>query len=537
MFYLRIVIFNSRSLIGQLNSSNKESPSEDKTVECIASGLKLAGTDILSLQQETVSGHSRPHSDTESVSSLKFTVTDLEPDVKDDSPTEPDEFGGFESSKPDDWSFPGVSKEDSSVPTLAPSDSWSHMQPLRETYISDNLAPNIIDEGNWLGSTINSPELPRKVEKTEEDDFSDFQMVLPQPQPQISVPPSETALPPVEPLKPIVLQPTVIPTAPTKINWPEPGIVDDTTIDLTYSKTQTDEDDWCDFVSVPRPEPKENVPETKEKVSETKISDPFSLIATTSNFSNLLQSITTLPSGQLELSVPNLQNTHLKYNALPAMQAPNAVRSLNSPPSTQQIAAQQVQHGYQPPYQIPLTSPSSGGQFGLEPTEIGPAPVARPRTQPSRSEQTKQKTSASLLTDLTFMSPKKESQAQNTVFTPVQNVENTFLKMQQSALPSNNDDEDEWSDFVSNQSVSVSELSNGWKGEVKVSKQNLGWSSDVTPNIITNPVHFDVFQSYQPLSTNQRKSSILSTPKNVPSISTLPELDFIAPKNKFFTKK
>lgn len=481
----------------------------------------------MNLQQETISSHSRTHSDTESVSSLKFNVTDLETEVKDTDISPDQEFGNFESSKPDtNWSFPENNIKENI-------ENWTHVQPLRETYISDNLAPNMIDQGNWLGSTTSSPVLPRKTEtppvQGTDDDFSDFQMVLPPSAPRQP----EPVLTPAEPLKPTILQPTVLPTAPAKINWPEPGIIDDTSIseiDLKYSKTKSDEDDWCDFVSVPKPE------KTKEiKTQETK-NDPFSMIASTSNFSNLLQSITSLPSGQLELSVPHLQNTQMKYKALPQMQAPNTIKPLNSPPSTQQIAAQQIQHGYQPPYQIPLTNQNTVTSFPLEPTEIGPAPVVRKQKSTGYHQNTEQKKS-NLLNDLSFLSPKKESQTQNTIFSPVQNVENTFLKMQQSTLPSNTDDDDEWSDFVSNQTVS--EVSNGWNvKENKPKTQNLTWSSDMTPNIITNPVHFDAFQSYQGTSTSQKKTgNLFSPPKNVPTISTLPELDFIAPKSKFFTKK
>lgn len=421
----------------------------------------------------------------------------------------------------------------------------------------------LIDEGNWLGSTINTPEMPRKAEVIEEnDEFADFQTAVP--------PKVETKA--LEPLKPIVLQPMVV-NVPTTINWPEPGVVDDamlSVLDLKYSKSSADnDDDWSDFVSVPKAE-------TQPK------DDFFAAMQTSSNFSNFLQNITNLPSTQLELSVPNLQNTQLHYSALPPMQAPtlnsSGKMSPNIAPSTQQIAAQQIQPGYQPPYQIQLNNtPVNMTQYTLEPTEIGPPPSAR-KTKYSQSKVRNAPANLSLISspknessiktaefdmnvksnknkivnikpspvssDMSFFSPKKETFASQIVsqdVQPVQLVESTFLQMRESSLPAN--DDDDWSDFVCNQNIEPQ--SNGWslnQPKNNILKPSPTWSAAVTPNIITNPVHFDVFQSYQSSTSQENRSKksgniFTSSKSSVPNVSTLPEPDFIAPKSKFFTKK
>lgn len=82
-------------------------------------------------------------------------------------------------------------------------DTWPNIVPLRETYISNDTKELPLDITNWLQPTIVTPELPRKdleigdeelpnIQTPEftrkevtlgenDDDFDDFQMVLPEP--------------------------------------------------------------------------------------------------------------------------------------------------------------------------------------------------------------------------------------------------------------------------------------------------------------------------------------------------------------------
>lgn len=87
----------------------------------------------------------------------------------------------------------------------------------------------------------------------EEDEFTDFQSTLPI-QPVAFV----------EPLKPAVLEPVICSTAPTTINWPDPGVSDDDlrNFELFYKPNvettaivregpskPAEDDEWSDFVS------------------------------------------------------------------------------------------------------------------------------------------------------------------------------------------------------------------------------------------------------------------------------------------------
>lgn len=113
-------------------------------------------------------------------------------------------------------------------------------------------------------------------------------------------------------------------------------------------------------------------------------------------------------------------------------------------------------------------------------------------------------------------------------------------------VASQEENDEEWTDFVSSQPA-ASVISNGvhkhtvpkpnfdWNGP----PQFTSWSTSVTPNIITNPASFDSFQSFSGHSsdlsrTKPRKST--QQKNSIASISTLPDLEFIAPKNKTWKK-
>lgn len=534
-------------------------------------------------------------SDSESVNSLKFIES--APDVDNDSKNDPNEISAQNTTEDEFSSFQSSKQETNWTPNLVPI-----KLPLRETHISMSLNNNVEHnpiynleslESFELESTVVTPDLPRKTieitETIEDDDFNEFQMSTPQienPSPVASVEP----LKPLEPLKPIVLE-TQSSNLPTQINWPEPGIVSDdlqefefsfksaktdsqpeniepetsnVTVEVLTSRpvvppeqkqtklqsSASEEDDWSDFVCA------QNSSQSEIK-SPSRMNLPKALVPqnTFSLFAN----------SQLELSVPNLQNTQLtKTSVLPPTFMPNlSPTKTNSQPSTQQIAAQQIGFGYQPPYQIPLqtistpfgglpqTSLSSYNHFSIGPTELTPQNL---------SHQTKAKTSGvASLFDGPFHPELKPFQAvQNNPEShyvcptgyQLNSVESTFLKMQQTPETTKeslnmisaqtHDDDDDWTDFVSSQPAP-----NNLNG---FSKQN-----NFTPNIIANPVHFEAFQSYQPPPStpsgpafhkggNNKKPGNLNQPQlknknSIPSISALPDLDFIAPKNKFFSKK
>lgn len=144
------------------------------------------------------------------------------------------------------------------------------MVPLRETHIftsndSNNLTA--LETNNSLSSNVFASELsstftaksnPAAATITntiEEDDFDDFQMVVPEEvqKPQVDVLPAEILKPvPAEPLKPTVVVQTPgssINAAPAKIEWPDPGITEDDirNIELSYRVNGQNANEVCCF--------------------------------------------------------------------------------------------------------------------------------------------------------------------------------------------------------------------------------------------------------------------------------------------------
>ena len=111
-------------------------------------------------------------------------------------------------------------------------------------------------------------------------------------------------------------------------------------------------------------------------------------------------------------------------------------------------------------------------------------------------------------------------------------------------------DDDDWTDFVSSPPVRGT-IRNGHVDTRTRLQNSVPWfgawptnsapTNIVTPNIITNPGHYDSLKTYLPQngpvhrrtnagSTHARKATI-------PSISALPDLAFVGPKGHGFTKK
>lgn len=492
-------------------------------------------------------------SDTESVNSLKFIENSAEIENEVINEKE-DDFSSFQSST---------------------------ALPLRETHISSVLGLNI--ETFELKSTIVTPDLPRKtvvntveeaseltVAKETDDDFTDFQM---------SLPPPKTEFVPLEPLKPIVLASNVS----TKINWPEPGIVIDDLNEFDFSNfasvntpptiessvapdysitnhirketkiTQIDPSTFSTVSNIKETHLNEIDPKAKNSLNHLKIQE--SLPAEEDDWSDFVcatnspknqnkpAQVFQNPDAHLQLSVPNLQNTQLsRQTALPPSFMPNLspAKTLNQP-STQQLAVQQISFDYQPPYQIPLqtihtpfgglpqTSLSSYN-FTIGPTELtNNAPTTQKKQQPfgifdgpfhNELKPFQTGPTHSLIPEQ--ISSNSKMNATPTGY-QLNSVENMFLQMKPLA---NNDEDDDWTDFVS--SNEPAPATNGFQ------KSPVNWGNSM-PNIIANPVHFEAFQSYQ--GPTQAECKKKKEKNSVPSISALPELDFIAPKNKFFPKK
>lgn len=139
---------------------------------------------------------------------------------------------------------------------------------------------------------------------------------------------------------------------------------------------------------------------------------------------------------------------------------------------------------------------------------------------------------------------------------PVQNGFQTSLVSNQYVVFASKPDEveDEWSDFVSSEPhseppvfnrpprTSLPKLNLDWNSPPQFSS----WSASLAPNIITNPTSFESFQSFTSFDgdllknrmANKKTPNIMVQPKRnaVSSISTIPDLEFIAPKNRTWKK-
>lgn len=138
----------------------------------------------------------------------------------------------------------------------------------------------------------------------------------------------------------------------------------------------------------------------------------------------------------------------------------------------------------------------------------------------------------------------------------VQNgCQSTLVSNQYVVFASKPDDvEDEWNDFVSSEPpsappvisrpprTSLPKLNLDWNSPPQFSS----WSSSITPNVIANPTSFESFQNFTPFDSdllknriaNKKTPNILVKPKKntVSSISSIPDLEFIAPKNRTWKK-
>lgn len=426
-----------------------------------------------------------------------------------------------------------------------PKTEFVPLEPLKKPL--EPLKPIVLGTATNVSTKINWPEPGIVTGDLNEFDFSNFTSVN---SPPIIIDPSaapdcsitnhiiikETKINEIDP-------PTCFPAFPTLSNIKQTHLneIDAPKNPVNHLQKQeslpAEEDDWSDFVCATN-SPKNNQTKSNNKAGQV--------------FQN--------PDAHLQLSVPNLQNTQLsRQTALPPAFMPNLspTKTLNQP-STQQLAAKQVSFDYQPPYQIPLqtintpfgglpqTSLAATYNFTIGPTELtnnaGDTQTQK-RQQPfgifdgpfHNELKPFQSGGASCrsLSTVEHISSSENYHKMNATSAGYQlhSVENMFLQMQPPANNKaglNGDEDDDWTDFVSsNEPVPAT---NGFP------KSPVNWGNNTaTPNIIANPVHFETFQSYQGPAHDVAKKKKEKT--SVPSISALPELDFIAPKNKFFPKK
>lgn len=354
--------------------------------------------------------------------------------------------------------------------------------PLRETHISNDndFKPS------WLEPTIVTPDLPRKEPmvdpELEEEEFDDFQMVLPEENKadQDSVPeehieddeftefhssiPTFNDIKPIEP-KPVSitpLKPQINYTTPTQINWPDPGITDDDirNIELSYSrKTEVVVPPSSVETALPT---KETILPIVESVSSSK--EKMFLFKQSKKIKK-----TSIDDDEWSDFVSVTKPVLYERTATPDL--PLSVLNLN--------------HVQAPKQPIPVITPSGLVQTKLSSNLILQPQVVQKTVQPMKPQSTPYQPSI---------------------------ISNQFA----ANFPESTDDDDDWSDFVSGQPP---QQINGFQQKFSAAlPQQKCW----TTNIITNPSHFDSLQG----TAQQTRRNVAST------FATMPELDFIAPRNR-----
>lgn len=361
------------------------------------------------------------------------------------------------------------------------------MMPLRETHISndasDDVRPDVltgikdsISDNNLKSITSETTHAGCEVNE-EEDEFDDFQMVMPEKLHENVAISSKTEvkldiLTPLEPVKLEPLKPTVVPNStgniPSKIEWPDPGLSEDDLkrFELTYTKADTpkeqpkkespkrevqkkdsqDEDDWTDFVCNPQP-----------------------------------------ATQNLQLSVLNLNHVQPLKPPVPVV-TPQGLVQTRIP-----------SNGYVPPRLQPLaphfspqkSKPNDGYQFSTISNQF--------------SKEFFGSVNPNIQTNNHFIT-------NNFVVNHPSPISFSEVPTKEDKKDLNNDDDD-WTDFISSQPTSQPVQQQIWP---------------FPPNIITNPAHFE-HRSSDMLNRNSAKSTVAS-------IASLPDLDFVI-KNRTMNGK
>ncbi|KRT83599.1 hypothetical protein AMK59_3664 [Oryctes borbonicus] len=264
-------------------------------------------------------------------------------------------------------------------------------------------------------------------------------------------------------------------------------------ISSTSRKDQDDEDDWSDFVC--NPEPMKPAFQSKIIGSE-KLQKP-ELKLSVPHLSQLQQPKKPIPvitpQGLLQTRIPSNQNNLSNLN----VQQPSSVFQQNQPGPRNTFQPCIISHQYQNHMNGSSFSKISANGFynGLIPQQVNQA-------------------------------------------LPTPNIG----KLSTS-------DDDDWTDFISSPPVQPAKKHSANILMGNASRTNVTNNSGVaTPNIIANPVHLG-YGKYPMVNRNNfgahtrnvRKPpssvNLGSQASTIPSISALPDLDFIAPKSRTFTKK
>lgn len=310
-------------------------------------------------------------------------------------------------------------------------------------------------------------------------------------------------------IQPSILQPTpTYKTQLTEINWPDPGISNDEMARFEmYSKSARNEQ-----------QPVVKKQDTVRKLSGTAGSMLVekSIVVPANKVVLPSREVLLPPNDKVVISkdlvLPILDSSPRKY-----MPHKPVVKKIEEDDWSDFVSGQTERTA------TPELSLSIPQLSNIQPPKL-PIPVITPQGLmqtkiPSHSITQKH---APLLSNLSYNGSNYQPSIISNQFAMQLNQNSLNTPYQTTSIPANaphqngfKDDSDEWSDFVS----APNNNAFGWSKPPQVSNTVL-----TAPNIITNPAH------YQNGAMQSKKS-------NIPSISAMPDLDFIAPKSRSLRNK
>ncbi|KAK9869130.1 hypothetical protein WA026_002885 [Henosepilachna vigintioctopunctata] len=405
----------------------------------------------------------------------------------------------------------------------------TEIRPITSSVTSENI--DVISTTQIISKIMETPNSKsNSLENTateqcdQDEEFTDFHSSLPtefNPSPA-----SKVSF--LEPLKPAVLQP--VPVNPVaKIEWPEPGLDEDEVSRIVAGCLQRKSETETEVISKDRPA---FVKENKDisKVTETQNYNSGNDDEEWSDFVSVkehVKSRTATPD--LPLSVFNLGNIQpvkaptpvLTPNGLICSPVKNSLPNMSVPKSNINLQKNIQHHPQKHPF---ITSQAFDALYQYPTKNIGLVnnsfcDAPRQITNPSYTHCKDQNTN---IFDTYFDTTTPN--VSNIGYASQQN-ETSYGKFQSSYLSTtkNSEDDEEWGDFVSATSTIPPYNSN----------PN---SMHTATRIITNPSHFmGAFNknvSSDQYSSSNKSTMVRQERRNIPSISALPDLDFVSPRRR-----
>ncbi|GJQ76377.1 hypothetical protein Trydic_g2095 [Trypoxylus dichotomus] len=528
----------------------------------------------------------RFHSDNESVKSLQLTTDTIQDSEeitnKPDLATttcehEFDEFTSYQSQKPTDylqWSNTTLLLRETHISTERISEE------PQQTPGTSKKVNEIDDEFTDFQMSLPDPfkvEKEQSKNKTISNEFGVFNT-------------GSILQPVLEPLKPTIVSSNNNAQIATQINWPDPGITDDEilNIELSYSRKDVPSLEETKIqeggVEVPhniitqpiqecsnKPIHPCSFPVLKSANKHNSTGNTHADYQKLKENSNIMDSKQTKPSGVLSTTKKSIEPVPISNTSgriqdeedwsdfvcnpepmKPVLQ-PKIIGSEKLQKPELRLSVPHLSQLQQPKKPIPVITPQGLIQTRI-PSNISNLSNLNVQQPPYVFQRNQAATRDTFRPSI--ISHQYQNHMNGSSFRKTANGFYNGLIPQQvnQALPTPNigklnstSDDDDWTDFISSPPVQPAKKHGANIPMANASRTNVINNSTVTiPNIIANPVHINYgmhpnksnFGAYTRTVRKPSNSVNLgSQATTIPSISALPDLDFIAPKNKTFTKK